>query len=129
MIEIRNKLEILPGNKLVVPGCEPTSAFTSDTLAANRQCEMTVVDLRDALAVIPGAEIVSWSNPLRRFLVLPSGPPPSPDKCSGNCTVEDWYALLRSIGRPAQTTVLKCDPDRPPTVDEICSAFPLRGIF
>lgn len=34
-ITIQNKLEILPGNVLRIPGMEPTTAFTSDTLSVN----------------------------------------------------------------------------------------------
>lgn len=127
-IEIRNKLEILNGNKLLVPGCEPTSAFSSPTLAENRDCKASIVDLADAIQVLPGAKIVSWKNPLRRFLVLPDGPPPGPDKCSGNCVRTDWYALLREIGRPVEVPSTTNQTGQL-SVDEICSAFPLKGVF
>ena len=95
---IRNRLEILRGNKILVPGCEPTSAFSSPTLAENRECTVTVVDLADAIAAIPDATVISWRNPLTRFFVLPSGPPPSPDDCKDCKRQPDWYQILRDIG-------------------------------
>ena len=67
-IKIQNRLEILRGNKIIVPGCEPTSAFTSPTLAENRECTASVVDLADAITAIPNATIVSFRNPRTRFL-------------------------------------------------------------
>lgn len=125
---IQNRLEILRGNKILVPGCEPTSAFTSPTLAENRDCKVTVVDLADALAAIPDATIVQWSNPRTRFFVLPSGPPPSPDNCA-ECKVQpDWYQLLRDIGEEMSLEDGQLKPfDN--SVGKICEAFPLKGIF
>ena len=133
MIKIQNKLEILRGNKILVPGCEPTSAFTSPTLAENRDCKVTVVDLADAIVAIPDATIVSWRNPMTRFFVLPSGPPPSPDNCA-KCVVQpDYYAILRDIGDPIEVDNLmknkKCPPHTPTSVGQICEAFPLKGVF
>lgn len=126
--EIRNKLEILRGNKILVPGCEPTSAFTSPTLAENRECKSTVVDLKDALEAIPDATIETWSNPRTRFFVLPKGPPPSPDDC-GNCVPQvDYYQLLRDIGEEIDVPNALCN-QWPKSVGEICDAFPLNGIF
>jgi len=128
-IKIQNRLEILRGNKILVPGCEPTSAFSSPTLAENRDCKVTVVDLADAIAAIPDATIISWRNPMTRFFVLPSGPPPSPDDCS-NCQYRpDWYQILRDIG---EESTIDADGNMAPfdsTVGKICEAFPLKGIF
>lgn len=119
-IKIQNKLEILRGGKILVPGCEPTSAFTSTTLAENRNCKMTVVDLTDALAAIPGATIEIWRNPLTKFFVLPKGPPPSPDDCGPNCVPQvDYYQILRDIGN-----VVEIKPQKPIGP---CEAFPLRS--
>ena len=129
--EIRNKIEVLAGNKILVPGCEPTSAFTSPTLAENRDCKASVVDLADALEVIPGSTVIYMSNPRKKFFVLPDGPPPSPEKCAGNCKITDWYALLRDIGTEIDAQNLLCPEinNKPRSVSKICSAFPLKGIF
>ena len=131
-IKIQNKLEILRGNKIMVPGCEPTSAFTSPTLAENRDCKATVVDLADAIAAIPDATIVMWRNPRTRFFVLPSGPAPSPQNCT-DCTIQrDFYQILRDIGEPVEVDNIlsdKCPKDRPTSVGQICEAFPFKGVF
>lgn len=133
--EIRNKLEVLAGNKILVPGCEPTSAFTSPTLAENRDCKASVVDLADALAAIPGSTVIYMSNPRKKFFVLPDGPPPSPERCSRPSAVQcnriDYYALLRDIGAEVDVQNLLCPQinNKPRSVSEICSAFPLKGLF
>lgn len=128
--EIRNKIAVLPNNKILVPGCEPTSAFTSTTLAENRDCKAAVVDLADALDAVPGSTVIYMSNPRRKFFVLPNGPPPSPEKCSGRCDIEDWYQKLRDIGSPIDVSDGLCsDKGKPASVSKICSAFPLKGIF
>ncbi len=126
-IKIQNRLEILRGNKILVPGCEPTSAFTSPTLAENRECTAAVVDLTDAIAAIPNATIVSFRNPRTRFFVLPDGPAPTPGNCT-DCKVQtDWYQILRGIGEEIDvpTTSTKFSS----SVGKICEAFPLNGIF
>lgn len=130
-ISIKNKLEVLAGNKILVPGCEPVSAFTSNSLAENRECSATVVDLADALEAIAGSTVIYMSNPRRKFFVLPDGPPPSPDSCGASCLREDWYQKLRDIGGEIAVDNLGCDTKygRPRSVGEICSAFPLKGIF
>jgi len=135
-ITIQNRLEILPGDVITVPGCEPVSAFTSPTLAANRECNGTIIPLATAKEVIPGYSIVTmknWGHQLgtRRFFVLPSGPPPSPNKCNvgaRQCVV-DWYQILRDNAEPLPDN---CGDDAPQTVDQMCDAFSLNtrcGIF
>ena len=131
-IKIQNKIAVLGGNKILVPGCEPTSAFSSPTLAENRDCNAAVVDLADALEAIPGSTVVYMSNPRRKFFVLPDGPPPSPDICKMiNCNREDWYQKLRDISANVSVdNLLDCNKsNKPLSVGEICSAFPLKGIF
>ena len=131
-IKIQNKIEVLAGNKILVPGCEPISAFTSTSLAENRDCKASVVDLADALEVIPGSTVIYMSNPRRKFFVLPDGPGPSPDICRMvDCTVEDWYQKLRDISSDVSVdTINSCKTmGGPKSVGEICSSFPLRGIF
>tara|TARA_R100001244_G_scaffold25113_3_gene25497 strand:+ start:3372 stop:3776 length:405 start_codon:yes stop_codon:yes gene_type:complete len=132
-ISIKNKIEVLAGNKILVPGCEPVSAFTSNSLAENRDCNATVVDLADALEAVTGSTVIYMSNPRRKFFVLPDGPPPSPDICGqSSCKREDWYQKLRDIGSEIGVDNLSCNNarlDKPRSVGEICSAFPLKGIF
>lgn len=133
-INIQNKLEVLAGNKILVPGCEPTSAFTSTTLAENRDCKASVIDLADALEAVPGSTVIYMSNPRRKFFVLPNGPPPSPDCCRPNpcsCVGEDWYQKLRDVGEEISVDNLSdCRKlNKPLSVGEICNAFPLKGIF
>lgn len=123
-ITIRNKLEVLLGNKILVPGCEPTSAFTSPTLAENRECGASVVDLASALEAIPGSTIASLRNPRRLFFILPEGPS-TRFGCTDTKCVEDYYQILRDLGQPLADD----KPMRPLTVDKICEWFPLRGCF
>lgn len=132
-IRIANKLEVLTGNKILVPGCEPTSAFTSPTLAENRDCTASIVDLADALAAIPGSTVIYIRNPRKKFFVLPNGPAEDPSVCDNPCvkSVQDWYQILRNLGDQVDVPKLntgRCG-DRPLTVGEICEAFPLKGIF
>ena len=133
-IIIQNKLQVLAGNKVLVPGCEPTSAFTSTTLAENRDCTASVVDLADALEAVTGSTVIYMRNPRRKFFVLPNGPPPSPDCCGKSrcaCVGEDWYQKLRDIGEEIGVDSLaECRKlNKPLSVGEICNAFPLKGIF
>jgi hypothetical protein len=111
----------------LVPGCEPTSAFTSPTLAENRECKASVVDLKDALEAIPDATIEMWRNPRTRFFVLPDGPPPAMGDC--DCKQTDWYQILRDIGEEVDVPVTGQCNQWPKSVGEICEAFPLKGIF
>jgi len=128
-IRIRNKLEVLNGNKILVPGCEPTSAFTSPTLAENRDCKASVVDLKDALEAIPGATVIYLRNPRKKFFVLPDGPAPDPSKCTDCNFIEDHYQKLRDIGVEIDVSALSVTPEKPLTIGEICTAFPLKGVF
>jgi hypothetical protein len=129
---IKNRLRVLRGNKLVIPGCEPISAFTSTTLAANWPCKASVVDLDAALEAIPGSTIIEFKNTggygRELYFVLPSGPPQSPNMCDDPCkgTVEDWYQVLRDIAEEEyeeQTT------DEGLSLEDLCRSFPLKGIF
>lgn len=144
-IFIRNKLEVLPGNKIIVPLCEPTSATSSTTLAENRKefCNGSVVGLADALEAIPGSTIefmTSFGGHKRILFVLPDGPAPNGRTCPPN-KVEDHYKLLRDIGQPIDLikTITEVDitreseiqPPGVPFVDlsasQVCEVFPIKN--
>ena len=129
-VTIKNLLEVLPGNIILVPGCEPISAFTSPTLAANMDCKASTITLATALEVCPGSTITRWPMSggfyVKRFFVLPDGPP-TPVGCeetSPACQV-DWYQILRDnadgIGAQNDDTA-----NKEMTVDQICELFSLK---
>lgn len=111
-IRIHRGLEILPGNKVLVPGCEPSSAFTSATLYAQQVaqglCQNSIVDLAVVLDAIPGARVEFGSNfnaPRQRWLILP---PFDPSACP--CVGEtDWYGVIRSLASPDDTVTENFD--------------------
>lgn len=140
-ISIANKLEILAGNVILVPGCEPTSSFTSTTLDANRDCKSSVISVEEALDAIPNATLEFLRNPTKLFFVLPSGPPTTPG-CSSCLTITDYYQLLRDRGNPnclpktiVEITDEQQDPNCPApfagcaSIDQLCQKFPVRGIL
>jgi hypothetical protein len=100
---IANKLEVLPGNILSLPGCEPTSAASSPTLDMNMKCCASHISLELAMRTIPEAQIVFMQNfgcmGPRKFLVLPGGPPPqvgcTPSPDGTEACKPDWYQMLR----------------------------------
>lgn len=122
-IYIRNKLEIMPGNVIRVPGCEPTSSLTSTGLLNNIDCEASIIPLEDALALIPGSRVIrtmvpAGQNGTGRFFELPDGPPPDGNDCG--CP-EDWYKILKENARVR-------DPDEEETPsDDVCSGFDFSG--
>lgn len=142
-ISIANKLEVLAGNVLLVPGCEPTSAFTSVTLDANRKCKASVISVHEALEAIPGATLEFLRNPTKMFFVLPSGPPTSPG-CNSCDAVQDYYQLLRDAGTESclPKTIKEINiyedgkencPPNPlngcSSIDQLCRSFPMNGIL
>ncbi len=102
-IAIQRKISILAGGIIIVPGTEPSTAVTSTTLElelrkAGRQSP-AIVDLKAALALIPGSsvEIISNTNSYAmKFLVLPAQ---DVDDC--NCNNIDYYEILRGAARQA----------------------------
>lgn len=120
-ITIANKLEVLLGNVIIVPGCEPVTDITSTTLAANMQCKTSVIKLEDALCAVPGSTLEFQKNPRRLFFVLPSGPPTHPG-CDACNSQPDWYALLRDVCPPGGL---------PKTIQEIrvCNTPPVHDFF
>jgi len=131
-INIKNRLEVLISNKLLVPGCEPTSAFSSPTLAENRECKATVVDLSAALEAIPGSTIIAWRNPRRLFYVLPEGPP-NRFGCRDTTSVADYYQILRDIGQEVDflKTIKEVgtEVEDPPPPPSVCDTFSFKGLF
>lgn len=111
-ITINRALEVLHGGKLLVPGCEPTSAVTSITLMIYQRregsCKNAVVSLQDALDAIPGSRLEFGSNfnsPRKRWFVLP---PFDVNDCP--CPHEtDWYGVLRSLAQEEAPIVEKFD--------------------
>ena len=116
---VKNKLEILPGNVLRVPGCEPVTSFTSLALAANVDCNASQISLADAVTAIrdeTGIEprIIKVLTPsgvpgTGKFLELPSGPPPDGSRCpSGKVT--DFYRILKDNAKPIADITSEADP-------------------
>jgi hypothetical protein len=126
IIIIRNKLEIQPGNVINVPGCEPTTSLTSDTLSRNLKCNASIIPVEDVLRLIPGSRIVRVLSPFGQtgtgmFLELPSGPPQNGNECPAEC-IPDWYAVLRKHARVRNT-----DEDEEPTPVGMCAGVNFSG--
>ena len=90
----------MPGNKIVIPGCEPTSSLTSAALSYNLSqfgCNDALIDLDKALEAIPGSYIKWGSNYNRgntrqKWYVLPTISTECPcDK------YDDYYAILKNL--------------------------------
>lgn len=94
-IDISLRLQVVGTDKVVVPGCEPTTEVTSTTLSRERAkvCNNVMVDLQDALDAIPSSRVefgVNWGPVRQRWFVLP----PVPQDC--RCT-PDYYKILRDL--------------------------------
>jgi len=103
---IRNKLEVQDGGIIKLPGCEPISAQTSDTLAANIKCTTSHISLEDAINAIPGSsiELLPNSGGIKKILfVLPQGPPPEPG-CNTCQSIDDYYQILKDAARSGAQT-------------------------
>lgn len=123
MIEVKNKLEIMPGNVIRVPGCEPVSSLTGTALLSNLDCNASIIPLEDALSLIPGSRIIGKFMPAGHvgtglFFELPSGPPPNGQECG--CSTEDYYKILRDNARTREE-----EEDNNP--DDVCSGFNHSG--
>jgi hypothetical protein len=109
------QLEVRAGNKILVPGSEPTSALSSRVLSAylaKQGLTSSLVDLEAALAAIPGS-FVKFGNNFNRgayrqkWFVLPPVLPGCP--CP---TYADYYKILKSLARedlPVQESLDSCD--------------------
>lgn len=112
---ISMQLEVSGDNKILVPGCEPTTGISSRALSAylaKKGCGSALVDLDVALAAIPGSTVKLGSNFNRgshrqKWFVLP---PVRPD-----CPCEpypDYYGILKSLAStelPEEEIFDKCD--------------------
>ena len=119
VITVKNKLEIKMGGKILIPGKEPISSLT-DMALAREISGRAVIDVREALRLIPGSKIVRVTYPQGTmgsglFLELPEGPPPAGNYCS-DCCFPDWYAILRC----------HCHKEEPPPEPE-CEGFNFSG--
>lgn len=114
-INIHWQLEILPSNKIMVPGCEPTSALSSVKLSswlAASGCKNVLVNVSDVLEAIPGSYLKYGNNFGRggmrqRWLVLPPIDPDCP--CS---EYPDYYRILRELASeeaPVEETYDACN--------------------
>ena len=131
-IHIQNRLEIRPGpggGIIQIPGCEPTSIHSTDSLVENMKfyCNASFITVETALEVVPGSRVEFLHNSgggrgvRMRFFVLPDGPP-QPPVCPQGC-VTDWYAILR---QNADATVDE-EQDDTQTIDQICDTFSFRS--
>ncbi len=99
-ITIGLQLEVLPTNKVVIPGCEPVTAVASHRLAAwlaHTGSKNVYVELKDALKAIPGSYVKLGSNfnkgaIRQKWLILPPSDTDCP--CSDR---PDYYSILRNI--------------------------------
>lgn len=110
------QLEILANNKILVPGCEPSSALSSRALAAamarDGGCGNALVNVADALAAIPGSFIKFGANFNRlgyrqKWFVLPPISPFCPCRAYA-----DFYAILKSLATtelPIEDNFSACD--------------------
>jgi hypothetical protein len=106
---IKNKLEVV-GSMVKVPGFEPLSEQTTNSLSIALQGASTYISLDKAMALIPGSKLLITYNggPTagsfghNMFLELPSGPPPDGNSCPSNC-IRDYYKILRDAARLSLT--------------------------
>jgi hypothetical protein len=113
-IDVLLKLEVKGNNKVLVPGCEPTSSLSSKTLSAymakGQGCKNALVDLKLALAAIPGSKIeygFNYNKTRAKWFVLP----PIVSGCPCD-TYTDYYDILRNLPGseiPIEEEFDKCD--------------------
>ncbi len=109
------QLEIMANNKIMIPGCEPTSELSSRVLGAylaKHGCGNALVDVQTALVAIPGSYVKMGANFNRggyrqKWFVLPPLKPYCP--CE---PYDDYYQILRSLADtelPLETKYDACD--------------------
>jgi len=117
MATINRRLNVIRGDRVLVPGCEPTSTLTSTRMMAEMNrlglCQCAIVDLADILEAIPGAytEYIPNSGHMgsSKILILPSE-----DQTCPCTTHEDWYETIRGLCSESATEeeineILGCD--------------------
>jgi hypothetical protein len=142
------QLQIMPNNKILVPGLEPSSNLSSNTLGAflaREGVKSALVDVKAALAAIPGSSVKYGANFnqggfRQKWFVLPPFKPGCP------CVSQiDYYKILKSLATedlPEVEDYSACDingmgycphPDfklaEPPPVDPYQpeGSFPVEG--
>jgi len=114
-IYVQHQLEVLAGGKVLVPGCEPTSALSSTALSsylAESGCGSAIIDLVTALNAIPGSYVklgnnFNRGNTRQKWFVLPgisAGCPPN--------SYPDYYSILRGLANeelPVEESYDACD--------------------
>jgi hypothetical protein len=112
---ISHQLEITGTNKVLVPGCEPTSALSSTALSsylAEAGCGNALVNLEDALEAIPGSYVkfgfnFNRGNMRQKWFVLP------PIDVDCPCAdYDDFYDILRNLASeelPVEENFDACD--------------------
>ena len=105
-ITISVVLNVIRGDRVLVPGCEPTSTLTSTRMMSEMReqglCTCAIVDLADILEAIPGSYTKYIPNSghmgSRKLLVLP----PFGQVCPCGATYStDYYEVIRSLCREA----------------------------
>jgi len=98
-IDIHLQLEVMPNGKMLVPGCEPTSALSSTKLSswlAESGCKNALVEVNEALERIPGSYLKYGRNFHRgtrqKWFVLPAIDPDCP--CE---EYPDYYGMLKEL--------------------------------
>lgn len=90
--------EVKPGDWVQVPGCEPTSEITSNTLNQFLNCKHSLIKLTTVLNNIPGSFVefsYNGGNFRKKFLRLPPILPDCP------CTnYPDYFEILRQLDDP-----------------------------
>lgn len=110
-IEIGNLLQVWPGDQIQVPHCEPPSEVSTVRFSAyyaESNCSQGRVALADALAALPGSEIiygVNFGPPNYRQKWLRLPPTQLACPCPDNT---DWYGILRDLPRIEEEVVGPC---------------------
>jgi len=103
-VTISMVLNVIRGDRVLVPGCEPASTLTSTRMMSEMReqglCTCAIVDLADILEAIPGSYIKYFPNSghmgSQKILVLP----PRTQECPC-ATLDDHYETIRGLCREA----------------------------
>ena len=100
-IRIARMLNVLAGDRIIVPGTEPSTTISSTSLEAQMLGGglpmVSIISLADALKAIPGSSIQLLSNygaPIQKLFVLPESDIDNP-------STSDYFLMLREAARPA----------------------------